>query len=236
MAVLTAATRLFDEFSFTISRDEDRFLVGDLGFARIGFDLKFSKHAIPDDLEVELAHPRNDRLAGLLIGKDAESGVFLGEALQSIRHFLLIELGFWLDGHRNDRIRERRRLEEDREILITKRVAGGDVLDPDDRGDVTGETGVYVFAFVSLDLNEATDALALVGARIVNSIAFAQLAGIHPEKDELADKGVAPKLKGKRAELRVVIGRSLHRIAGIGVLAFGGRNIEGTWEIVDDGV
>ncbi len=60
-------------------------------------------------------------------------------------------------------------------ILVAKRVAGGDVLDADDGGDVAGVNGVDVLALVGLDLDQAADALALVGARIVNGVALGEL-------------------------------------------------------------
>ena len=35
----------------------------DLRRTHVGFDAEFTLHAVDEDLEVELAHPRNDRLA-----------------------------------------------------------------------------------------------------------------------------------------------------------------------------
>ena len=137
----------------------------------------------------------------------------------AIAHLFLVVLGLRLDRHRDDRIRERRRLEQDRKILIAKRVARGDVLDADDRGDVTGVTGVDVFALVGLNLNQAADALALVRARIVNRVALGELAGIDAEENELADERIAPELERERAELAVVVRRRFHRLVGIRVHA-----------------
>ena len=87
---------------------------------------------------------------------------------------------------------------------------------------------------IRLDLDEAGDALALVGARIVDGVALAQLAGIDAEEDELADEGIAPELERERAELAVVIRERLDRLAVIGVLALGRRNVERAREIIDD--
>ncbi len=60
-------------------------------------------------------------------------------------------------------------------ILVAERVAGGDVLDADDRGDVAGVAGVDVLALVGLDLDQTDDALALVRARVVNGVALLSL-------------------------------------------------------------
>ena len=123
VTVLAASARLLDELALAVRRNKDRFLVGDLRLARVGLDLEFPEHAVPNDLEMQLTHAGDDRLAGLLVGEDAEGWIFFGEALKCIRHLFLIELGLGLDGHRDDGIGERRRLEQDRIILIAERVA-----------------------------------------------------------------------------------------------------------------
>ena len=236
VAVLTAPARLLDEFAFAIRRDKDRFLVRDLRLAGVGLDLEFPEHPVPDDLEVQLSHARDDGLPGFLVCEDAEGWVLFCQALERVGHFLLVELGLRLDGHGDDGIGEGRRFEQDRVILIAKCVAGGDVLDSDDGGDVARVTRVDVFALVRLDLDETADALAFVRARIINRVPFAQLAGINAEEHELADEWVAPQLEGERAELGVVVSRSLHRLACVGVLALGRRNVERARQIIHDRV
>ena len=48
---------------------------------------------------MQFAHARHDRLPGLFIGVNAEGWVFLGEALQSNAHLLLVGFGLWLDSN-----------------------------------------------------------------------------------------------------------------------------------------
>ncbi len=48
--------------------------------------------------EVELAHAGDDDLSGLLIGADAEGGVLGHQLAQPLPQFLLVGLGFGLDG------------------------------------------------------------------------------------------------------------------------------------------
>src|SRR5262249_44357458 len=63
VAVLAAAAGLADELPFDVFHPlAHRFAVRHLGAADIGLDLEFALHAVDDDLEVQLAHPRNDRL------------------------------------------------------------------------------------------------------------------------------------------------------------------------------
>ena len=103
------------------------FAIGNLRRAGAGVHLELAKEAVTDNFQVQLTHPGNDELAGFFIGEAAEGRIFFGQTLQTFGHLLPIGLCFRLDGHGNDRLREGRRFEHDVEILIAKRVAGGDV-------------------------------------------------------------------------------------------------------------
>src|SRR5205814_6421199 len=105
------------------------------------------------------------------------------------------------------RVRKRRRLEQDRMVFIAQRVAGRDVLDANNGGDVTRVTGLDVLSFVRLYLNQARDAFAFIRARIVNRIAFAERAGVNTEENEFAYERIAPKFERKRAEISVIVRR-----------------------------
>ena len=113
VAVLAAAAGLAHELAFALDRAADGLAVGDLRLADVGLDLELALHAVDDDLEVQLAHARDDRLPRLLVGADAERGVFLGEALQSQAHLLLVGLGLRLHRHRDDGSREFHLLQRD---------------------------------------------------------------------------------------------------------------------------
>src|SRR5262245_54503586 len=119
-------------------------------------------------------------------------------------------------------------------ILITKRVASCDVLDSNNRGDIAGVTRLDVFAFVRLDLNYTRNPLTFVRARIVNSVAFAERAGVNAEEHKFSDKRIAPQFEGDRTEWGVIVGDRFHRLARIGVLGFGRRNIERAWQVIDN--
>ena len=61
-------------------------------------------------------------------------------------------------------------------VFVAKGVAGRNVFDADDRGDVARVTSLDVFALVGLNLNQPRDAFALIRARIVNGVAFRKCA------------------------------------------------------------
>src|SRR5262249_29879374 len=58
-----------------------RLAVPDLWATDVRVDVELPLEAVDDDLEVQLAHPGDERLSGLLIGLDTERRVLLGEAL-----------------------------------------------------------------------------------------------------------------------------------------------------------
>src|SRR6266404_275084 len=121
-------------------------------------------------------------------------------------------------------------------VFITQGVAGGDVLNADDRRDVARVTRVDVFALVRLDLDQTRDALALVRAWIVNRVAFRKRAGINAEENEFADERIAPKFKSEGAKISIIVRRCFHRLVRVGLHSLGRRNVEWTRQVIDDGI
>src|SRR5205823_8608204 len=104
VAVLALAARLTDVAALALRGLGQRLAVRDLRTADVRGDAEFTKHAVDDDLEVQLAHARDERLAGLLVGVDAERRVLLGETRERQRHLLLVGLRLRLDRDLHDRL------------------------------------------------------------------------------------------------------------------------------------
>src|SRR5690606_13047341 len=63
--VLATTTRLADKLTLGLDTVlADSFAVGHLWLANIGFNRELTLHAVNNDLEVQLAHTRDDGLAG----------------------------------------------------------------------------------------------------------------------------------------------------------------------------
>ena len=103
---LTTTTSLLLVNFFTRRRFRDRFAIRDLRFADIRLDAKLTLHAIDDDLEVKLTHTGDDRLAGFLIGRNVERGIFLRETVQSHAQLVLVLPCFRFDGNTDNRSRK----------------------------------------------------------------------------------------------------------------------------------
>src|ERR1700759_2610889 len=129
-AVLARATGLAHEAALhLLGGAADCLAVGDLGPADVGLDLELALHAVPADLEMQLAHAGDLGLAGLLVGGDLERRVLLGQAAERQRHLLLVGLRLGLHRHLDHRVGERDRLELDRLVGRGERVTGDYLLD-----------------------------------------------------------------------------------------------------------
>ena len=85
VAVLAAATGLAGELHVdVVDALAGGLAVRDLRLADVRLDLELAQQAVDDDLEVQLAHAGDDRLAGLRVGADAERRVLLGELGQAV--------------------------------------------------------------------------------------------------------------------------------------------------------
>src|SRR5690348_1706108 len=208
VAVLALAARLAHELAFLLDRLADGFAVSHLRLADVGLHVELALHAIDDDVEVQLAHAGDDRLARFLVGAYAEGRILLREARQRHAHLFLVRLGLRLDRHRDHRIRERHALQRDHVVGRAQRVAGGDVLQAHRRGDVAGADFLDFLAVVRVHLQDAADALLLRLDRVVHLVARIERARIDAEERERADERIGHDLERERRERRAVIGRT----------------------------
>src|SRR4029078_10906695 len=173
-AVLARAAGLADEAALDLLRGPAYGLaVGDLRAADVGLDVELAAHTVDQHLEVQLAHagdlglsrilarpdPQGLVLSGVLVGRDLEGRVLLGQAAQGDRHLLLVGLGLRLDGDLDDRLGEVDHIELERRVGGGERVAGDDLLDADARGDVARVHAGDLLAIVGVHHQDAADAL-----------------------------------------------------------------------------
>ena len=214
----------------------DGLLVGDLGLADVGLDLELTQQPVDDDLQVQLAHAGDDGLTGLLVGVGLEGRVFLGELREGYGHLLLAGLGLWLDGDADDRLRELHVLQDDLVLVVAERVAGGGVLQADGRGDVAGVGGLEILTVVGVHQQDAAEALTLSLRGVDDGLTGVDGARIHAEEGELADVGVGHDLESQSREGSVVAGLTGLCLAGLGVHALDGGDVQRAGQVVDDGV
>ncbi len=209
MAELAAAAGLADELALDLAGVADGLAIGHLRLADIGFDAELAAHAVDDDVQVQLAHPGNDGLRGLLVGLHPERRVFLGQLAQGDAHLLLVGLGLRFHRHRDHRIGEVHAFEDDRLVDGAQGVAGGHVLHADQRGDVAGAHLLDLVALVGVHLHHPPDPLLLAFHRVEHRVAGSQHPGIHAGEGQGADEGVGGDLERQRRERLVVVRMAL---------------------------
>ena len=203
--------------------------------ADVGFDLELAAHAIDDDLQMQLAHPGDDGLAGLFVRMDAERGVFFRELVERDAHLLLVGLGFRLDRDGDDRLGEFHTLERDDVLLVDEAVTRRDVLEADRSSDVAGAHLFELGAVVRVHLQNTADALALALDGVVDRVARVQDARIDAEERQVTDERIRRDLERERGERRVV-GRGPAALGLVLEDTFDRRTIGRRRQVVDDGV
>src|SRR5207302_2151146 len=93
--VLAAASSLAHELAHPLRCFSNRLSISDLRTANVRVDAELSLQAIDDNLEMKLAHPADDCLACLLIGRNLETWIFSRQPLKPEAEFFLIRSCFW---------------------------------------------------------------------------------------------------------------------------------------------
>src|SRR5436190_1642606 len=225
VAVLALAARLAHELSFGFRLARDRLAIRDLRLADVRTDVELADHTVDDDLEVQLAHAADDGLVRLRVRVDLERRIFLHELRECDAHLFLIAFGLRLDRHRDDRLGERHRLEQDRVVPVADRVAGGDAAQSDRGADVAGAHFFDLFALVRVHLQQAPDALGRALGRVEHRGARVDLAGVDAEECQLADERVGHDLEDERGERLVIRGLALDERLVVGIHALDRRDV-----------
>src|SRR4051794_38289411 len=184
----------------------DRLAVGHLRLADVGLDVELAAHAVDQDLQVELAHAGDDRLAGLLVEADLEGRVLLGQLLDGRAQLLLVALGLRLDGHRDDRRREGHRLQDHRLLRVAEGVTRRRLLHAVDGDDLAGTHALALFALVGVHLVDLADPLLAVLGAVEHRGPGVELAGVHADVGQLAEVLVGLDLESQRRERLALVG------------------------------
>src|SRR6476661_7352776 len=238
LGVLTRATGLLlVDVVDLVHGAADGLAVGHLGLAAVGLDLELAAHAVHQDVQVELAHAGDDRLAGLLVQADLERRVLLGELLDGRAELLLVTLGLGLDGHGDHGLGEGHGLQDDLLLRVAQGVTGRGVLQADHRVDVAGGRVLDRVLLVGVHLEELADALLLALGRVDDRGAGGDLARVDADVGETTEERVAHDLERQGRE-RLVGGRGAGDdllLVAHGVTLHRGHVQRGRQE-VDDGV
>src|SRR6202795_4681391 len=233
VAVLTLTAGLLDVAALGERLLANRFAIGHLRAADVRLHVVFAQHAVDDVFKVNLAHAGDQGLACIGFGGNAEGGIFLREALQGDAQFVLVRLGFRLDGDGDYRSRKIDGLEDDLLVFVAERVASVDALQSDAGTNIAGVDFVNFFALVGVHLQKTADAFAGTLGGIHHVAAGLEHAGIDADVGDVADERVGHDLEGQRSERLIVSGAAENGFVVVGVNAFDRRNIHGRRQVID---
>ena len=188
---------------------------------------------------MQFAHTGNNGLSGFFIRIGTEGRVFFGKLCKRDTHLFLTCLGLRLDRNTDNRFREFHRLEDDRMVFITQRIAGGGVLDTDYAGDVAGIKGVDVGSFVCVHHYDTSETLTSALGRVVDRCAGVYGTGIYTDKAKASDKGVGHDLECESGEgffIRALALVDLAFVLATGDKALDSGNVNRRRHIVNNGV
>ncbi len=215
----------------------DGFAIGHLRRADGRFDLVGALQDVDLDVQVQLAHALQDRLARLVVGRDGEGRVFRSQLGQGDAQLFLVGLGLGFHRDLDDRGRELHTLQDDRRLdRVAQGVAGAGVLQAGQGDDVAGVGFLDVLAVVGVHQQHAADAFLLVAGRVQQRLAGFHLAGIQAAEGQRADEGVVHDLERQDRQRLVVRRLADNRLFGLEVDARGRRDVDRRRQVVDDGV
>src|SRR5438067_2376734 len=232
--VLAPTTCLFLENLLAGGGLRNRFTIGDLRLADIGFDAELALHAIDDNLQMQFAHPSNDRLTSFLIGRNNKRRIFLCQTPECYSELVLICAGFGLDSDANYRRGKLDRFQNDRLVFVANCVAGGDLLHAADGDDLTRARSFNIFALVSVHAHQPTHALARILRRVVRVRTRLDRAAVDSHKRKLAQMLVGHDLEYQAAERRIGVRRTSFLVPVFRIDAFDRRNIQRRRQVIND--
>ena len=106
VTVLTTSTGLLSVLGINFNFLGDSFLISNLRCSDIGLNVELTKKSVYDDIEVELTHAGDDRLACLCIGCNTECGILFSKLCKSLAHLVLTCFGLGLDSDIDNGLRE----------------------------------------------------------------------------------------------------------------------------------
>ena len=124
----------------------------------------------PPDCLTNLPSTFSDRLriglARLFVRVDTERRILVRQFDEPTCEFVRVDPGLRFDRDRDHGLREIHRLENDRVVRMADRVARLDVLETDDRRDITRKDLVSLLTLVRVHLEESSNSFLLIFCRI----------------------------------------------------------------------
>ena len=165
---LTTTTRLFLVNFTKFNRFSDSFLVSNLRFTLITFNLEFTTQTVNDDIQVKLTHTANYSLTCFFVSLYTERRVFSCQLSQSHTQLIQVFLSLRLYCNTDNRIGEIHWFQCDRIIFVTQRITSTDILETNTSTNITTTDSFHRILLVWVHLEQTRDTFFLTRACVVN--------------------------------------------------------------------
>ena len=185
---------------------------------------------------MQFAHAVNNGLSGFLVDRGVERGILVGHVFERVHQRILVSGGLRLDGHGDNGFGELDVFEQDRIVFGADGIAGGKEFLTNHAADFAGIEHIDVFAMVCVQPKQTANTLTLLGARIIDVLAFFQLAGIDANEGQFANELIGSHLEYEAGE-RLKIGDIAEQIGvALGRNSFYSRYVDRGWQVGHHGI
>ncbi len=236
VSVLTFTARLTLVHTFRVASLTERFAVSNLRRANVCFDFEFPQKSVNDNVEVKLAHTRDNRLTRFLVCIRFESGVFFGKLNKRQSHLFLSRFRLRLYGELDNGVGESHLLQNNGVLFVAQRVARSRIFQTNDCADIARINFGNFHTRVCVHLNKTTYALLFALRGVIHVGTCGKHAGVSSEISKSANKGVGCNFKRKTSKRLAIGGLSLFLFSAVGVYALYVVYVDRGRKIVDYGV
>ena len=144
-------------------------------------------HPVANHLQVQLAHPADDRLPRVFGYSCGESGILSSQPLERLGQLLSLGTRVWLDRHRYHRLGKLDRLEQHRFAGVAECIAGDGHLGPNHSNNVPGNRpiGLDPLTVVRLHSPDLVDQFLVAGTSVNHATATHERTRVDSHKAEV---------------------------------------------------
>ena len=155
-----------------------------LGRTNLNLNLKLPLDALHVNIQMQLAHPSDQRFTCFLVGGHAKRRVFAGETLQGLAQAVEAVSVGWRDRHFDDRLGDKHAFQRAVFLLGGVGIAAGSI-NANNSHDVSGFGNVDFSPLVGVHFHDSTEPLLLAGALVNVGLALGDRALIEPHECQL---------------------------------------------------
>src|SRR4051812_13657338 len=155
--------------------------------------------SLPNNFQVQLTHPRDNRLSGLRVRKSPESRIFIAQDGQCGAEPVPVLVEAWLQGQAHNRFREHRPFQLQWSRWITSRIARAESFETNCSQYVARMSFNDILTALREKTQQTSDPCLSPGAGVQDAVAFLQHTGIRSQEHHTPALLVMNNLEDERS-------------------------------------